>query len=785
MRYLVVHGHLYQPPRENPWTELVDRQPSAAPFHDWNERVSDECYEKLGGAAVRRPDGRIVAFVNLFGRISFNIGPTLAAWLERSRPQVLEDARDGFHAALERTGYTPALMQPYGHAILPLCDAREKELQIAWGRADYIYRFGREPEGIWFSETAVDLPSLDEAAKQGLTFTVLAPEQIRRVRAPGREWEDVSGARVAPQRPYFIRLPSGKRIAAFVFDGPLSRGAAFSGTLRSGESLLRAFRDAVNAIPDRDGIVLLAADGETFGHHQKGSEQSLAEALVRARLAGMAKVTHLGEALRGLPATWEAELVEPSAWSCAHGVGRWERACGCGMAHVPGWSWEWRVPLRRAVRVLRDRIFTAIDRRGGTLFKDPWLAAREYGDVLVRRAPQDRLDDLIARHASTTLDDAEQLRAAKLLEMIRQTLFASTSCGWFFDDIAGIEATQVLRHTVRAAELAAEVFGLEMRGDLAGVLEDARSNDRTRGTGADVFRSVSDLDARNGTCAIRVHALGRLESALAGESVGGAIATTFGAFAVSETVEPAIEKDGEITRVVGDAVAVHLRTGEQWTSRFVAEERGRGTRPSISTEGREDGELCAASLEIALRLASSRASKDLPALDDAIIDRYAWIGRQARELGLELPPPFPEALRGGARALVGRLLEQPLGNSVATLLALTRGLEACRAAGLGEADLDDLRPGIERLIASEARALATTPAIDWRDLLVQTITSVREVAGETTLRRLHRWLASQPPAPRREVLEALAEAAGMTPDALEPVDAPIRPPAEDRNDALI
>lgn len=782
MRYLVVHAHLYQPPRENPWTEVIERQPSAAPFHDWNERVSDECYERLGGAGVRRPDGRIIALANLFGRISFNIGPTLAAWLDQVRPEVMRDAAAGDKAALDRTGFGSAMMQPYGHPILPLCEAREKRLQLAWGRADFLLRFGRCPEGVWLPECAVDLPTLEACAAAGLKFTILAPEQVLRI-GPlgGPAMEDVSGSRVPPHRPYLVRLPSGRTFTVFIFDGPLSRGAAFSGVLRSGEGLLNAVRGALNGIPEPDGLVMLAADGETFGHHQKHAEEALAEALLRARLSGLCQVSHLGELFSRFPARHQAILASPSSWSCAHGVGRWERDCGCGAgAHGTGWNWSWRQVLRHATSILRDRVFSLVDRRGAELFTDPWEAAEGYGDVVVHPPNPQRIEALISRHVKPGLPDSERSRAAACLELIRQTLFAATSCGWFFDDIAGIEAVQVMRHAARAAELAEVVFGIDLIPDLERNLAQAKANERGAGTGADVFRSRA-LTARRGfRDAAGAHASATLKEALVSSQAPSSVSNVFGSYTTEDQTVPFFHFDSnQEVEVRGQVLVRHLRSLSEKKFTFSLVSPEPGATMELLLDG-QPTQPCPTIREQLLRLAARRASNMLPAPSEAVLNKIAWIGREARDLGTPLPSPFPEAIRGAGRALVTDLLARPPRDPEMGIQLLTRALSAAHAAGITVLELADLRPALARQLAYYASWAFCPTKTEALPLLIAAIDATRKAAGEGALARLRRWIVETNGAIPTDQTMALLESAGLTPDALVPLDIPVQPIDEEQ-----
>lgn len=760
---------------------MVHRQPSAAPFHDWNTRISDECYERLGGAGVRGPDGRLYALVNLFGRISFNIGPTLALWLERNRPEVLEDATKGDQAAALRTGAGPAMMQAYGHPILPLCEPREKRLQIAWGRTDFMRRFERPPRGIWLPETAVDIETLEACADFGLEYTILAPEQVLQIRPLDKSgdphaWEDVSGGRVPTQRPLRVRLPSGRDFTVFVFNGDISRGIAFGGVLHSGESLVGRLREGLDSIGQQPGMLLLAADGETFGHHQRGAEEALAEALVRCRMAGLAKICHPGELLDELPPTHEARLATPSSWSCPHGVGRWFRDCGCHMADRPeGWSWEWRATLRQAVTSLRDRVFALIDRRGSEILDRPWHAAESYGEVLAAPRSTPALEGLLARHLPEGAEGARRQRAAMLLELLRQTLFSATSCGWFFDDIAGIEATQVLRHAARAAELAEKVFGINVEEDLITRLREAKANDPAFETGADVYRQKAASARHDAKVALEYHALAHLRTALSGGSAAvAAVSRSFGLFTTNdlETPQAGIEPNG-LVRVSGRGSVGHLRTLETWEGSYEALSESPGLPTELLIDSHPTEEGCPAIRELMLTIGARRAAALLPAPDADVLRRISWAAKQARELGAYLPSPFPEAIQGGARALLlDRLTRQPA-NTGEEIEALREGLEAAEGAGLTSPELADLRPRLDRRLALLTETVLLRDREDRVEILCRLLRLARDRTGEEVLARSRRVLGSRPYPMDRSLVVRIATAAGMAPDALTPVDIPV------------
>jgi alpha-amylase/alpha-mannosidase (GH57 family) len=468
---LVVHGHFYQPPREDPWTGEVPEQPSAAPFHDWNERITAECYGPVTEVPVAH-----LGTANLFEHLSWNVGPTLLSWLEGHDRAVY----DRIVAADRGTGR--GIAQGYGHAILPLCDDHDLRTQVRWGLADFRHRFGRTPDGLWMPETAVSERVLAVLAEEGVRFTIVAPSQLRAVRPlEGGGWIDTTGdlgepvAAVGTDRPYRWCHPARPDLALdlVVYDGELAQRLAF-GT-PSAEELIGWARD--HAGPE-GGLVAAATDGETFGHHHPGAERTLAEALlVEAPASGIA-VPRLVDLLDERPATHQA-MVRTSAWSCAHGVGRWMDDCGCHTGGQPGWSQAWRAPLRHALDHLRDWAADVMHRRGVPLLRDPWLARDAYGDVVVGARGW---DDFAAQFVA---DDAAAART--LLEAQRYGLLMYTSCGWFFNDLAGIETVQILRYAARSMDLYRE---LGEEPPVEAFLHDlgrARSNDPAAGDGRQIW----------------------------------------------------------------------------------------------------------------------------------------------------------------------------------------------------------------------------------------------------------------------------------------------------------
>ena len=476
-RYICIHGHFYQPPRENPWLEAIELQDSAYPHHDWNERISAECYATNATSRVLDGEGRIERIVNNYGFISYNFGPTLLAWLAAFAPDVYEAVLEADRESAERFGgHGSAMAQCYNHMIMPLGHPRDKRTQILWGIRDFEARFGRRPEGMWLPETAVDLESLDLMAEQGVKFTVLAPRQASRIRpVDGEEWEDVSGERIDPTTAYVQHLPSGRSIALFFYDGPISRGVAFEDVLTRGEDLAHRLAGAFHDSRPWPQIVNIATDGETFGHHHRHGEMALSYALHTIEEKGIAKLINYGQFLELHPPRFEVEIHENSSWSCVHGVERWRSDCGCNSGMHGGWNQRWRQPLREALDWLRDRAAALYEKSMAPILRDPWEARDEYIAVILDRSPEN-IVAFVQRHARHPLDRAGQTRVLKALELQRHAMLMYTSCGWFFDELSGIETTQVIMYAGRVLQLGRDIFGEDLEQEFLALLEKAPSN---------------------------------------------------------------------------------------------------------------------------------------------------------------------------------------------------------------------------------------------------------------------------------------------------------------------
>jgi len=487
-RYVCIHGHFYQPPRENPWLEAIEGQPSAYPYHDWNERIAAECYAPNADARILDGDNRIVAIVNNYASMSFNFGPTLLSWLEDKAPEVYRAILAADQESLRRfSGHGSALAQPYNHMILPLASPRDRRTQVSWGVRDFVHRFGREPEGMWLPETAVDTESLEALAEAGIVFTILAPHQATHVRKLGEEpWQEAPAAGVDPTMPYSVSLPSGRSIAIFFYDGPSSRAVAFDRLLSTGERLAERLSAGFTEDAGRPQLVHIATDGETYGHHHRHGDMALAYALHTLAAKDLARLTNYGEFLGRHPPTHEAQILENSSWSCAHGVERWRSNCGCQSGLHPGWSQAWRAPLREALDALRDTLAPLWEAKAGALFPDPWQAHEEYVGVVLDRSPE-TVRRFLATHAGRELAEPERIEALKLLELQRHAQLMYTSCGWFFDDVGGIEARQIIQYAGRVLQLSEELFGAGFEERFLDLLEKARSNDPEAGDGRKIY----------------------------------------------------------------------------------------------------------------------------------------------------------------------------------------------------------------------------------------------------------------------------------------------------------
>ena len=488
--FICIHAHCYQPPRENPWLEVVERQDSAYPYHDWNQRITAECYAPNCASRILNEQGRIAEIVNNYSRISSNFGPTLLSWMQENEPETYSCIVGSDKESLHRfSGHGSAIAQAYNHMILPLANARDRYTQVKWGLRDFEQRFGRLPEGMWLPETAVDLATLEILAELGIKFTILAPRQAAKVRKlGGRSWKDVSGGRIDPTRPYAARLPSGRKLSLFFYDGPISQAVAFENLLASGEQFSQRLLGGFSDARERPQLMHIATDGETYGHHHRYGDMALAFALRSMESRGDVRLTNYGEFLDRFPPTHEVQIVENSSWSCVHGIERWRSDCGCNSGRA-GWNQQWRGPLRAALDHLRDSVASLYECNASSLLRDVWQARNDYIDVILERSPE-RQWIFFEKHARRSLNPQEIATAFKFLEMQRHAMLMYTSCGWFFDEISGIESVQVIQYAGRVIQLAKEVTGQDLEPEFLDRLAEAKSNLPEWGDGARIYQKA-------------------------------------------------------------------------------------------------------------------------------------------------------------------------------------------------------------------------------------------------------------------------------------------------------
>ncbi|MBO8430620.1 DUF3536 domain-containing protein, partial [Spirochaetes bacterium] len=489
--FLAIHGHFYQPPRENPWLEAIELQDSALPFHDWNERINKECYNPNSVSKIVDSRNRILDMVNNYEHISFNFGPTLLSWMEKFAPLTYERIiKADIESISEHNGHGNAIAQVYNHMIMPLANEHDKDTQIKWGIKDFEYRFGRKPEGMWLAETAVDDDTLRLLEANGIKFTILSPYQALKIRKEGaKEWQDVSWGNVDPARSYRYNIKSapGKYIDLFFYDGAISRSVAFDELLKDGNKFIKRLKEGISDLRDYPQLVNIATDGESYGHHTKFGDMALAYVLqIKAKDAGFS-ITNYAEYLDKYRSDYEADIKQASSWSCFHGVGRWKEDCGCSTGGHPGWNQKWRKPLREALDYLRDEMVKIFEQEGPKYFnKDIWEVRNNYISVILDRSSR-IISKFQQENFKADLSDIQKVRAMELLEIQRQAMLMYTSCGWFFSEISGIETVQIMKYAARAMQLAANFTKADFEKKFLEILSEAKSNIAEYGTGKDIF----------------------------------------------------------------------------------------------------------------------------------------------------------------------------------------------------------------------------------------------------------------------------------------------------------
>ena len=493
-KYLTIHGHFYQPPRENPWLEEIEIQDSARPFHDWNERVSSECYEPNSVSRIVDDKNRILDIVNNYQNMSFNIGPTLLSWMEKYAPCSYRRIINADKNSIELYGgHGCAIAQVYNHIIMPLANTNDKYTQAIWGIRDFQKRFGRMPEGIWLAETAVDAQTLEVLIDLGIRYTILSPFQAQCVRKMDSEnpndWHDVSWGSIDPSQPYRYYVEGSdkkKFIDLFFYDGAISKSVAFDFLLTDGEKFARRLLDGYSESRQRTQLVNIATDGESYGHHTKFGDMALSYVLgVKAKDLGF-EITNYGQYLEMYPPEYEVDIKPVSSWSCSHGVERWKDDCGCNTGAQPGWNQKWRKPLRDALDYLRDELIKLCSAEGAKYYKDFWDARNKYIDVILDRS-EESVNKFLKENCISGFKAKDRTKALKLMEIQRFCMLMYTSCGWFFAEISGIETVQIMKYAARAIQLAGAFSNATFEEKFLNILSKAKSNIEEYGNGKNIY----------------------------------------------------------------------------------------------------------------------------------------------------------------------------------------------------------------------------------------------------------------------------------------------------------
>jgi len=772
-RYLCIHGHFYQPPRENPWLDAIETQASAYPYHDWNQRITRECYGPNTRARVHDGDGHILTLINNYARMSFDFGPTLLSYLEMAHPWIYEQILDADRMSLERfEGHGNALAQVYSHIIMPLATTRDKLTQIRWGLADFRRRFGRPAEGMWLSETAVDMETLSLMAGEGVRFTILSPAQagsVRPLSGSGGEgpWQDVKGEKIDPTRAYrvFLNEDGSSFIDVFFYHGPISRAVAYEKLLSSGEAFLGRIRDTFGSFEDGPALVSLATDGESYGHHFKFGDLALAWLFHHLEEGDDMELMNYGLFLEKFPPQDEVMIVENSSWSCAHGVERWRGDCGCSVGRRQDWNQAWRAPLREGLDWLNLELSGIFEERGGRLFKDPWGARDDYIQVFSDPTPIAR-DGLVRDHAKGTLRPEEEMEAFRLLECQRMALYMFTSCGWFFDDISGLEPVQVLKYAARAIDLARPWAERDLEAGLMEYLAMAMSNLSEYGDGKRVY----DMEVRparvDPSRAVALHGLAL---------VAGGVSGTEGLFSRavrSGTVQRLEGENGEA--LMGVAQVMEVGTGLESTRTFLAlRRRGAGLACLVGLAGKDAPGL---EPEKAVRLVKQALKSSLGEAEEVIFAHWSGVRRYgAGDLIPDTAGAILEGILMGLdslgrdylrehEALLDELFSLPSERKAPGSTVPEDLLPAFLASELDRlfsVDEEELRIKDTRLEVLAARAKEPGLVLDSRRM--------GKRAGEYLWRKMDR-LASQPAlAPIKNIIGVLdlAEVLGLSPDLWE------------------
>ncbi|MFA5160808.1 MAG: DUF3536 domain-containing protein [Elusimicrobiales bacterium] len=796
-KYVVIHGHFYQPPRENPWLGHVELEPSAHPYHDWNERIAFECYIPNGMARINDHQAAVVDVVNNYRYLSFNFGPTLLNWYAARFPDDYARILEADRESAARLGHGNALAQPYNHTILPLTGFRDRLTQIFWGIADFERRFGRRPEAMWLPETACSDDVLRLLIDQKMRYVILSPRQARRARPPGGEWKNVPDGSIDPRRPYLWQdrdgrgepLP-GRSIALFFYDGELSRAIAFERAMKDSSSAAARFDAAFDPNAAEDQLVHTATDGETYGHHHKFADLTLAH-LFRHELARRGiEITNYGAYLDAHPPLWEAELNsgpcgEGSSWSCVHGVGRWKENCGCGAEN--GQHQKWRAPLRAALDMLSRELAAVFEKAGEEIFHSPWQARDEYIEVLADPSQRDRF---LAKHCRLPPDPARTERALALLEMQKYAMYMFTSCGWFFSDISRIEAVQNLKYAARAMDIAAELGFPGLEGKFAAALACAPCNIAELGDGGQVFAKLA-LRSRVTAGAVfaeygirllfsempersRLYSFDfRHEKSVLRAFDGGCFAA--GVVSAEERPLAAGYRAAFCALCLPDAPPRCYVGFEDPDGRFAALETsldapGKTCRSVISAleeiMGRGIGleNLLPEARMSVLRMIHKSRIKELSGARIKLFAEALPLLEQWRTLGLAVPEDMAAEAQSGARQFLAAWLERFSGGDLAGLDSLADFMPRVRACGI-DANTMPVQQLFGGLIGGALSALEEAPSPDTARAALRFVRLAKASgashwmfeAQNRVMRMFERWQAQNRVPPDRETDSALLE----------------------------
>jgi alpha-amylase/alpha-mannosidase (GH57 family) len=488
-KHLIIHGHFYQPPRENPWTDEIDPEFSAAPFHDWNERILQECYKPNTEAVIVNSHGDIIRRVNNYEYLSFNFGPTLFSWLRKKHRHTYEKIIDADKKSIiKNNGQGNAIAQVYNHIIMPLASEQDKITQVKWGVKDFEFHFARKPAGMWLAETACNNETLKVLADEGIKFTILDPSQAYAIRKIGSEqWVSKPELELDTSRPYRF-FTNEKFIDVFFYNGKLAREIAFDDLIFHSEKLM----DRIVNLSYGFRMISAATDGETFGHHKHFADRSIAYLFSELTSTNGFSVTNYSNFLKLNPPDYEVildngPLGEGNSWSCAHGVGRWSDDCGCHTGGENGWNQKWRKTLRFALNDLAVKLDYVFIKATKHLLKDHRQARNEYIDIMLN-PDSETIEKFFYFNSVKYLDQSEVNLCLKLLEMQKYRMFMFTSCGWFFSDITNIETIQILKYAAKAVELTADATGNDFENVFLKNLMEVKGNTKSLPTAADVYR---------------------------------------------------------------------------------------------------------------------------------------------------------------------------------------------------------------------------------------------------------------------------------------------------------